>query len=86
MKIVVSSVIGMVKPNPFQQDLFDFTYIEDQVKDIKKSMENNASEMIEEKSITDMLDEQLAILQDIQRLLTEIDGNTRKKSWFKRSE
>lgn len=72
----------MVKQNPFQQDLFDFSYIEEQVDEIKKSTKK--TETIEnERNLNEILDEQLSVLHDIQYLLSEIDNNTkRRKKWL----
>lgn len=74
----------MVKQSPFQTDLFDFKYIEDQVAAIKKSMKENETKFVEnEKSLHNILDEQFAVLQEIQYLLSEIEKNTKKKkNWF----
>ncbi len=81
MMIVVSGVIGMVKQSPFQQDLFDFNYIENQVADIKKSIDKE-NDNIDEQQLSEILNNQLVILENIQQLLSEIDDNTKKKTWF----
>lgn len=72
----------MVKRSPFQQDLFDFKYIEDQVAEINKTMETT-NEITDEQALLDVLNDQLSVLQDIQTILTNIENNTKKKSWFK---
>lgn len=78
MKIAVNRGIGMVKQSPFQQDLFDFKYIEDQVTAIKKSIRE--SDKIEpEKEETNFYEEQLSLLREIRNILLEIDKNTKKK-------
>lgn len=79
MMIVVSGVIGMVKQSPFQQDLFDFNYIENQVAEIKKSMDKE-NDYMDEQQISEILNNQLVILENIQQLLSEIDDNTKKKT------
>lgn len=82
MGIVAKRTIAMVKQSPFQQDLFDFKYIEDQVANIKKSVKET-NNIEDERSLTGILDEQLSVLHDIQYLLSEIDHNTkRKKGWL----
>lgn len=82
MKIAVNRGIGMVKQSPFQEDLFDFKYIEDQVSAIKESMEDSEN-VKDERNLIDVLDQQLSVLHDIQHLLTEIAANSKKKkSWF----
>lgn len=80
----VNKVIKMVKPNPFQQNPFDLKYIEDQVSAIKKSVNKTESvEEVEEKNLMGVMEEQLAILQNIEYLLAEINNNTKKKkSWL----
>jgi len=82
MKTGVDEVVTMVKQSPFQQDLFDFQYIEDQVSAIKQSMEN--VEVIEdEKEVKEMLNEQLAILYEINDTLAKMNESKKtKKSWF----
>lgn len=91
-KIAVNHVIGMVKQSPFQTDLFDFKYIEDQVKAIKASMnesneETTAQSENNEPDINEILNNQLEILHNIQYLLTEIENNTKKKKgWFHKEE
>lgn len=92
-KIVAKAVNGMVKQSPFQTDLFDFKYIEDQVKAIKASMkeiseeETNEASENNEQDINDILNNQLEILHNIQYLLTEIENNTKKKKgWFNSKE
>lgn len=77
----------MVKQSAFQHELFDFKYIEDQVKKIKNSVEdtknNSELESEDEQSINEILNNQLSILQDIQFILNEINNNTKKKKgWF----
>lgn len=72
----------MVKHDLFQQDLFDFKYIEDQVSSIKQSMQD-VEKLDSEKDIKDMLNEQLAILHDINNRLEKITENEmKKKRWF----
>lgn len=71
----------MVKQSPFQQDLFDFNYIENQVADIKKSIDKE-NDNIDEQQLSEILNNQLVILENIQQLLSEIDDNTKKKTWF----
>jgi len=72
----------MVKHDLFQQDLFDFKYIEDQVSSIKQSMQE-VEKLDSEKDIKDMLNEQLAILHDINNRLEKITENEmKKKRWF----
>jgi len=91
-KTAANRVIGMVKQSPFQTDLFDFKYIEDQVKAIKASMNEGNEETTEEskdneQNINEILNNQLEILHDIQYLLTEIENNTKKKKgWFNKEE
>lgn len=81
-KTAVNGTIGMVKQSPFQHDLFDFKYIEDQVASIKKTINNEESNE-DKRNIEDILEEQLSVLKEIQFLLTEINSNTkRKNSWF----
>lgn len=86
MKIVVKRGIGMVKQSPLQSDLFNNKYIEDQVKKIKESLDekkaDSKTDELEEK-LSNLLKDQLSILQDIQFILSEIEKNTHKKRrWF----
>jgi len=86
MKIVVKRGIGMVKQSPLQSDLFNNKYIEDQVKKIKESLDekkaDSKTDELEEK-LSNILKDQLSILQDIQFILSEIEKNTHKKRrWF----
>lgn len=82
----------MVKQSPFQQDLFDFKYIEEQVAKIKKSMnENNGeSEYVEsddmeasenKENIYELLKVQQLLLEDILDQLKKMNKKTKRK-WF----
>lgn len=86
MQTVAPGMIPMVKPNPFQHELFDFKYIEDQVAKIKgetKEIEHEEEDKeVEEDSLKEILHEQLSVLKDIHSLLLTIDKNTQKKRWF----
>lgn len=92
MKTVVTTVIAMVKQSPFQQDLFDFKYIEDQVATIKASMdnkedklENNSDDSLDnndpEQNIYEMLHVQKLLLEDIQAQLSELNDQSKGKWW-----
>lgn len=82
MRTAANRGAQMVKQSPFQQDLFDFKYIEDQVSAIKQSMENVES-IDDEKEVREMLNEQLAILHEINDTLTKMTENKKvKKGWF----
>lgn len=68
----------MVKQSPFQQELFDFKYIEDQVATIKESSHTKV-----ENDTTHLLEEHLQLLRDIHNVLIEMNHNTqKKKKWF----
>lgn len=84
MKIVANRGIGMVKQSPFQHDLFDFKYIEEQVSAIKKNQKRKkVTDLSNEKDLTEILDNQLSVLNKIQQILSEIENNTKKKKhWF----
>jgi len=84
MKIVVNRGIGMNKQGAFQTDLFDFTYIEDQIKEMKNSTEIETEDVEVTRDLNDILEEQLSVLHDIQYLLSEIGNHKQKKKWFSR--
>lgn len=75
-------LIGMVKQSPFQEDLFDFSYIENQVNKIKENMEKS-KDKVSDPSLEEMLNQQLFLLHDIQSLLYDMrDPSKKKKRWF----
>jgi len=82
MTIVVKAVIGMVKQSPFQHDLFDFTYIEEQVKNLKKSLPEKEMEDLEEQTLKKLVEEQTFILRDIDERLHIIEKKQQKRKWF----
>ncbi|MEJ8776703.1 hypothetical protein [Pseudogracilibacillus sp. ICA-222130] len=82
MTIVVKAVIGMVKQSPFQHDLFDFTYIEEQVKNLKKSLPEKEMEDLEEQTLKKLVEEQTFILRDIDERLHNIEKKQQKRKWF----
>lgn len=76
----------MVKQSPLQGDLFNNKYIEAQVKKIKESLEEKSVDSKSdepEDNLSNLLKDQLSVLQDIQFILSEIEKNTQKKKrWF----
>ena len=82
MKTAVNRGGTMVKQSPFQEDLFDFKYIEDQVSAIKQTMEN-VENIDDEREIREMLNEQLNILYEINNTLEKMnESKNKKKGWF----
>ena len=74
-------MILMVKQSPFQTDLFDLTYIEEQIKSMKEDAKIPKEE-IEKSHINKLLSEQLTVLHHIEDLLSHIEKNTQKKRLF----
>ncbi|HIV74283.1 MAG TPA: hypothetical protein H9895_04290 [Candidatus Pseudogracilibacillus intestinigallinarum] len=72
----------MVKQSPFQHDLFDFTYIEEQVKNLKKSLPEKEMEDLEEQTLKKLVEEQTFILRDIDERLHNIEKKQQKRKWF----
>lgn len=87
----------MVKQSPFQKDLFDLTYIEDQVAKIKQEMNkknsnneasasddsNMSMSSNDESNLYEMLKVHEILLKDIQQQLEQLNSKSQKR-WFKR--
>jgi len=78
----VNRVVPMAKKPFTQSDFFDFSKIERQVADIKKEKTNNSNDTKDNDQLTEILQNQLSILQEIQYLLTEIEKNNRSQKRF----
>lgn len=80
MIIAVKAVIGMVKQSPFQHDLFDFSYIEEQVKQMKKSIPSTKE--TDEQSLRKLVEEQSIFIKDLDDRLEKIEAKKQKRKWF----
>lgn len=89
-KTVADRVMVMVKQGPFQEQLFDFSIYKKRLEEFRKNNNKDAPQTQQatematrKKDLSELMTNQLSVLQDIQYLLSEMEKKTKKKRrWF----